>query len=362
MFGYLWYDVDDQSIGVKFKANNPYEVVGSGKHTQIGLFESMKSVRVAGLPFNVTDEEVLTEDKQRLGIIVSGTVHRPGLAKPNVLLDNWSTYALFYLYDDKLVGSERRVIVDRKERVEQVGGLMQDLGKQAAKVCLGSMTFDKAVIGAGRDELRDCIKKELDLLSAGYNLEVRNVVVPSFVLNPEVQKKLDEITGSRLSTDLARQRELQVKAEADQRVAQEQGQIRVDQGKVQEKAKQDKITADLERQAKEAQNAVIQADKANVLLASQKDLDIARVNRDVAEQNARAQMAPEQVKASIYEGLPHYLDYLVTQALASAYKQTDKFVIVPPNVNPLMFIGTPPNLAIPVPSPTPAPSPTPGRQ
>ncbi len=366
MFGYIWYDVNDRSIGVKFSANNPYAIVGSGKHTNVGLFESMKTVTVSGLPFSVIDEEVLTKDKQRLGIVVSGTVHRPGLAKTNVLLQYWSTYANFYLQDDLLVGAEKKVTIEKKvkdaqgreqvqkeEKVQQVGGLMQDLGKQAAKVCLGGMLFDDAVIGAGRDKLRDCINEELDKLSEGYKLEVHNIVVPNFVLNAEVQEKLDQITSARLSTDLAKQREQQVTAEANQRVAQEQGQIRVDHGKVQEKAKQDAITADLERKAKEAQNAVIEADKKNVLLAAEKDLGIAKVNLEVAQQNAKAQLAPELVKVQIYEGAPSYLRYLITQALAQAYKNTDKFVVIPDNVNPMMFMGNVPGLAIPAPTPIP---------
>lgn len=337
MLGYVLADVGDNEVGVKFIANNPYEVVPSGKYTEIGFFKTITDVRVSDYAFSMSDEEVLTKDKQRIGVVVTGTVSRPGRTNPHVLLENWSRYKAFYLDDALLVGKD----APAGKEAKPTPGLMQSLGQQAAKVCVGDLEFDKAVIGSARDILRECISKELGELAAGYGLTVSNIVVPNVVLQKAVQDQLDAITAARFNTQLAQQREFQATAEANRTLAEEQGKIRVEQGRVQEKAIQDKRTADLEKQVKEAQYSVIDAEKINTLLASQRDRDIADVNRQTAETNAKATLAPEIAKAELYQRNPEYTRYQETVARASAWKNTDK-VIIPANADPTMIFGDKP--------------------
>jgi hypothetical protein len=344
-FGYFWNSVRSNEVGIKFQAGRPYEVVGPGRYTALGLFEAIQTIKIEGLPFTASDDEVLTADKQRIGVAVSGTVHRPGVEKAKVLLDNWTSYRTFYTNDDALVGAT----VKTGDKTAFTPGLMQQLSLQAMKVCVGDLTFDKAVIGAARDTLRECVDKELDRLSASYGLEVRNIVVPNIVLSGAVQKQLDQITESRFASEVANQQRLQASAEADRTLAAQQGAIRVEQGKIQEKAKQDATTAQLQQDAAVAQAKaneaaalaeakVIQAKKENERLTAERDLQIAEINRKVQEQNALAGLAPKTAEAQIVQSNPRFAELEATKALAAAYKQTDK-VIIDSDTKPLTVLN-----------------------
>lgn len=122
-------------------------------------------------------------------------------------------------------------------------------------------------------------------------------------------------------------------------LAEQQGQILVEQGRVQEKAKQDAITASLEKQATDAQYAVIETRKKNELLSSNCDLEIARINEAIAEQNAKAALAPRTAEAAIYQANPVYAQVIQTQAVAAAYKNTDKVMMLPNGVSPIILLG-----------------------
>lgn len=335
MFGYVLYSVESTQVGIRFRGNNPYEVVPPGRYTRFGLFEEMRTMTVSGIPFSITDPEILTKDQQRLGYQVSGTIHRPGVEKMADIINNWANYSIFYTSDQALVGSE------------STPGLITNIAKQAMKVCVGAVDFSNAVVGNSRDTLRQCIDSELDKLATGYVLEVRNIVVPEVVLGEAVQTKLDEITDARFTTQVAIQREELAKAEAERDLAVQQGQIRVEQGKIQEKARQDALTAELNKATLEAQKNVIEAQKSNDLLTAQRDLEIATARNKAAAEQARADLAPELAKADMYQANPAYTHYLETQALASAYSKMDK-MIIPANVDPYLFLGGTPNLTVPV--------------
>ena len=334
MFGYVLYSVDSTEVGIRFRGNNPYEVVPPGRYTRFGLFEEMRTITVSGLPFSVTDPEILTKDQQRLGYQVAGTIHRPGVEKMAEIVTNWANYSIFYTNDQALVGSET------------TPGLITNIAKQAMKVCVGAVDFSNAVVGNSRDTLRQCIDTELDKLANGYVLEVRNIVVPEVVLGEAVQKKLDEITDARFTTQVAVQREELAKAEAERDLAVQQGQIRVEQGKIQEKARQDALTAELNKATLEAQKNVIAAQKANDLLTAQRDLEIATARNRAAAEQALADLAPERTKAEMYQDNPAYTHLLETQALASAYSKMDK-MIIPANVDPYLFLGGTPPVTVP---------------
>lgn len=333
LFGYVMYPVRSNQVGILLKENRPYQVVGPGSHTRIGWMEDIIAINVAGLAFIVRDDEVLTKDQQRIGIEIRGTVHRPGLEKQDALLKNWSTYSGFYLSDDPLIGLAPIKPEDRPT------GLMQALGQQAGKVCVGDLSFAEAVVGSARDVLRECIDREIDKLASSYGLEVRNVVVPNVNLSAAVQKKLDEITEARFATQLAVQNAAKAKADADRDQATEEGKIRVEQARVQEKAKQDATTAELDRKRLEAQAASLKAQKDNDLLSAQRDLAITETKTKIAEEAAKAKLAEEAAKAELIKQNSSYATYLNNQAWAAAYGKMDK-VFLPPNVSPFVVIGS----------------------
>jgi hypothetical protein len=216
---------------------------------------------------------------------------------------------------------------------------MQALGQQAGKVCVGDLNFAEAVVGSARDVLRECIDRELDKLATSYGFEVRNVVVPNVNLSAAVQKKLDEITEARFATQLAVQNAAKAKADADRDQAIEEGKIRVEQARVQEKAKQDATTAELDRKRLEAQAASLKAQKDNELLSAQRDFAINEIKTKVAEEAAKAKLAEEAAKAELLKQNSSYANYLNTQAWAAAYGKMDK-VFLPPNVSPFVVIGS----------------------
>jgi uncharacterized membrane protein YqiK len=340
-FFYLFERVDEQEVGIQFSSGRIDDIVGPGVYSDVGLFVDMVRVSSQAIPFTVTDEEIITKDKQRIGLVVSGDIFRPGLARKDVIRDLWAQYRGIYL-DDELA----------RMRV-------QDLARQAMKVCVGDRTFDDNIIGTARDELRACTDSELSELAANFGLDIENVVVPEVILSPEVQAALDAIVQSRLETEKAAQDKLRADAQADAEQARQEGEIRIEQSRFQEQAKQETILAELERakiaaqravieaeraneQARiQAERAVIEAQKANELFAAEQDLAINEALALAATEKAKADLAPQVALAGLYATYPGFLDLQKIQANANALQSTDKIIFTPE--------GTVPNLVIPGP-------------
>src|SRR5690606_22107438 len=133
---------------------------------------------------------------------------------------------------------------------------------------------------------------------------IENVVVPEVILSPEVRTALDAIVQSRLETEKAAQDKLRAEAQAGAEQARQEGEIRVEQSRLQEQAKQEIILAKLDQEKTlaqkvvieaeranelarvEAEKAIIQAQKENELLAAQEDLEINRALALAAEEKA----------------------------------------------------------------------------
>ena len=184
-FFYVLERVQPEEVGVQFSAGRIKSVVGPGLYSDFGLFVELEKVSTQAIPFKVTDPELITRDKQRIGLVVSGDIFRPGLEKRDILRRLWPQYRGIYLQDDLTVA-----------RVE-------DLAKQSMKVCVGERTFDDAIIGQARDDLRNCIDNQLDQLVDQFGLNVANLVVPEVVISEDVQAALDAIVRSRLETEKA---------------------------------------------------------------------------------------------------------------------------------------------------------------
>lgn len=340
-FFYFFEQVREQEVGVKFRSGRIADVVGPGVYSDVGLFVEIKRVSSEAVPFRVTDEELITKDKQRIGLVVTGDVFRPGIAHVDVIQQKWAQYNRHYL-DDTVA---RNAIEDR--------------ARQAMKVCVGDRIFDEAVIGTARDELRSCIDTELDELATSYGLNVDNVAVPDVILLPDAQARLDEIVQSRLQTEKAKQDELRAKAEAAAEQARQEGVIRVEQSRIQEEARQQKTLAELEREKIESQKAVIEAERANELarveaelaiIQAEKDNDLLAANLELEIQTARAKAAAEQAKADLapqialaelYAANPSYVQVQIAQANANALKETDKVIFTQEGTAPTIVIPGP---------------------
>lgn len=336
-FFYFLERINEGEVGVQFKSGRITDVVGPGVYSDLGLFVEMKRVSSTAVDFSVQDPELITKDKQRIGLVVTGDIFRPGIAAEQMLQEHWAQYNNLYLND------------------EAVRTRVSDRARQAMKVCVGDRTFDASVIGSARDDLRACIDTELSKLAENFGLEVENVAVPEVLITPEVQAGLDQIVQRRLATEQAAQQELQAKAEALAEQARQEGEVRVAQSRTQEEARQQATLAQLE-EAKilaqkavieaeranelarvEAQNAIIVAEKANELLAAQQDLEIQTAAALAAEQQALANTAEFRAMAAIY-GAEGYVSLLIAQANASALSKSDKLVFTPAGMTPTLVM------------------------
>ncbi len=340
-FFYAFERVDEQEVGIQFQGGRIKNVVGPGVYTDVGLFVQLVRVSSQAIPFNVEDQEIITKDKQRIGLMVSGDIFRPNISQADMIQALWAQYRSIYLQDD-LARSR-----------------MQDQARQAMKVCVGDRTFDDNVVGTARDVLRQCIDDELNERAANFGLRVENLVVPDVILSGAVQSALDAIVQSRLETEKAAQDKLRADAQADAEQARQEGEIRIEQSRIQEQARQQTALAQLEEQKVaaqravieaeranelarvEAQRAVIEAQKQNDLLAAQRDIEIAQALAVAAEEQAKAQIAVETALATLYAGRPEYVQLLIAQANANALKATDKVIFTPEGVTPTLVLPGP---------------------
>lgn len=337
-FVYFLARVEEQEVGVKFRSSRIVDIVGPGVYSDVGLFVEMKRVSSSAVPFLVTDPEIITSDKQRIGLSVAGDIFRPRLAQADKLRGLWSQYNHLYQNDAALQDH----IVQRAQ--------------QAMKVCVGNRTFDDAVIGTARDDLRNCIDQEINKLAENVGLVVENVAIPEVVIAPEAQARLDEIVQSRLQTEKAAQDELRAAAQAAAEQATQEGQIRVEQSRLQEETRQQVLLAQLEEerlaaqqrviQAErlnelariEANRAVIEAQKRNELLEAELDLQVQTVRAQAAVEAARASTAVEQALGLLYTANPGLLSFHIARENAEALANTDKLLITPEGTTPTLVI------------------------
>jgi len=340
-FFYFLEKVDAQEVGVQFQSGRIKNIVGPGIYSDFGLFVEMKRVSSQAVPFSIVDEELITADKQRIGLVVTGDIFRPGLSHKDQIQQLWAQYNQLY--------------TDDEAARERIG----NRAKQAMKVCVGDRNFNEAVIGTARDELRNCIDTELDKLASNFGLSVQNVAVPDVVVSPEVQAGLDAIVRRRLETEAAAQEELKAKAEAAAEQARQEGEIRVAQSRIQEEARQQKLLADLDQQKivaqkavieaeranelarVEAQRAIIEAEKSNELFAAQSDLEIQTIQAQVSVERAKADVATELALAELISANPGYMQLQVAQANADALKKTDKLIFLPEGTSPTLVLPGP---------------------
>ena len=340
-FFYFFEQVNQDEVGVQFESGRIKNVVGPGLYSDFGLFVGLTRVPSRAVPFEVEDAELITKDKQRIGLVVSGDIFRPGLADAELITTLWAKYNQLFTNDE----AARQQVITR--------------ARQAMKVCVGDRNFDDAVIGTGRDVLRDCIDDELDRLSTDFGLAVDNVAVPEVMLSTEVQVGLDRIVQLRLETEQARQDELKAQAQALAEQTRQEGEIRVAQSRIQEEARQQTLLAQLNQekiQAQkavieaeranelarvEAQRAIIEAEKSNELLAAERDLEIQQARAAAAIEAARASTAVDAIMATIYAATPGLLQLKIADLNAQALNPADKIIFTPEGASPTIVLPGP---------------------
>lgn len=324
----LWYFdvINNDEVGVKLRAGQIQEIVQPGIVYDFGLFVEIVKIKTSSVSVTVSDQELITSDKQRIGLEVTADVFRPRDAE--TVSGNYSRYRIIYTSDPDL---QKR---------------MGDFSLQAMKVCVGNRKFDDAVIGSARDELRTCIDEELSALALPLGLEVRNVAVPQVIISPEVQAALDAIVQSRLATEKAKQDVEKAQQESLALQAIEEGKIRVEQSKLQEAARQQASLQQLEQERLEAELSVIEQQKIN----SQSQLELTLIQQQVAKEQAQVDLAKELALADLYAAHPEYVTLQIALANAQAIKATDKLIFTQDGSVPNLIFsnsGVLPTLNIP---------------
>ncbi len=318
---YLFKKVDTNQIGVQKRGGQIINIVPPGLYSDVALFAELVTYSTQAYQFSVADQELITSDNQRIGITVSGSFFRPDFAKADLIPQLWTKYSQIYTIDERLQA------------------VANDLAAQAMKVCVGNRPFRESIIGAGRDDLRNCVDTELSKLAEPYGLDVSNVTVPNVALSQEVQALLDSITKSRLETEKADQDRLKALAQGEAMQAEQEAVIRVEQSRIQEEAKQKTLLAELTKERLEAEREVIEAQKNNDLLSAQRDLEINTAMAAAAIEKAKADLAREIALAELYTTNAPYFQYQMALANASAIKESDKLIFVPEGTFPQLIFG-----------------------
>src|SRR5215207_9234797 len=318
----FWYFevINNDEVGITIEAGQIQGVKQPGIAYDLGLFVELVKIKTSAVAITVDDPELITSDKQRIGLQVTADVFRPH--ETDLVTPNYARYRGIYTDDDAL-----------QQR-------MTAFTLQAMKVCVGDKKFDEAVIGSGRDALRACIDEELSALSEPLGLEVRNVAVPQVTISPEVQAALDAIVQSRLLTEKAKQDVEKAKQESLPSQAVEEGRIRVEQSKLQEEARQQVTLQQLKQQQLEAQLAVIEQETIN----AQAQLNLTQAQQQVADEQAQIDLAKEIALAQLYAANPSYVSLQIALANAQSIKETDKLIFTPDGVFPNLIFN---NGAIP---------------
>jgi regulator of protease activity HflC (stomatin/prohibitin superfamily) len=331
-FFYLFQQIKPDEVGLKLRGGQIVQVVPPGVYSDFGLYVDLLKYNTQAYQFSASDPEVITQDNQRIGVAVSGSVLRPTLATHTAeqIMSYWNQYRSVYTSSDAL------------QRVAE------DLSFQSMKVCVGDRPFSESILGSNRDELRNCIDDELNKLMANYGMGVANVTVPNVTLSDEVKGLLDAITQSRLETEKARQDKLKAESEGAARQAEQEASIRVQQAAAQETARQQATLAKLEVERLIVEKSRIEASKTNDLFSAQKDLEINKALASAALEKARADLANEFAKASLFSSSPNYLYYQLALANASALSENDKLIFLQPGMIPNLVFGGQPIPTIPI--------------
>jgi len=130
-------------------------------------------------------------------------------------------------------------------------------------------------------------------------------------------------------------------AEASAEQTRQEGEIRVAQSRIQEETRQQTILAQLQLEKLVAQKVVIEAEKANELLAAQQDLAINKAQAAAATGKVKVELAKEIALAELYSRYTDYMTLQIALANAAALKPTDKVIFTLEGMTPTLVLPGP---------------------
>jgi hypothetical protein len=343
-FGAVMHELDANGSPVLDENGKPKMVVfGPGQYTDIFNFGAdVTEITVSGIQFTVTDPEVALagpEQKniqQTVGITVAGTVFRPGLTPRGT--DDPKTPDI----DERIPALNENLWRDNRPLYtndDTLRAKIEELAKQAMKVCVGPRTLAGATVGSDRNDLASCIDAQLTSQANAFAIDVQSVTVPDVILPPEVASSIKELSAANQSAQLA-------VANATLAVAQGQQQQAVilanaqatavgqnfvfEAQSTQAAAKEQSIIAAGQVQAAQATNDA-------ALLVYQKAQ--AQLKLEIALLNAQSENAQIERLAAIYQANPQYAAVIIQTAFAQGLQSVSKVFYIPTDTKSLNVIG-----------------------
>ena len=318
--------LDENELGIVTINGVPTETLAAGTHFKWGWRARIYTIDQSARRIELPDVDTFTKDKLIVGITSTFDLLWP--EPPQFYLDNWPRY-----------GKRWRDVSEVDERV-------RDLMLQSYRECVGQAEFDKVVVRDVEANVDACIENNLNIRLAIFGLQAHSVAIPEVSVSEEIQARIDDTAEIALDARKAEAQEDKLKAEADAEVARQEGEIRIANAKKQEEARQLTTLQQLEADRLLAQQKVIDATANNAILQSQRnqevvsttkaveiytalqDLEVAKLNADIAELEAQAAQANATILAQLYQDNPEYARQLAAEVLAVSLGENNKMIVL----------------------------------
>lgn len=183
-------DVNPNQMGVQIESNEIFKVVGPGLYSG-GWFGELVVINMDTLTFSVEDPEVLTSDRQAIGLKVTIQARRNrDEASIRTLITNWASL----VNDEALIG-----VITATSRESMKNGVIG--------FTLNSLLDD-------RNGLANAIKDSLTKDAEKYGVEIVNVTIENVSASPEYMKALSDKSLIQVNTDVELQRQKLIEQKA----------------------------------------------------------------------------------------------------------------------------------------------------
>lgn len=206
-------EVATNQMGVQLNKNKIVTVVGAGVYSDSGYFSDLKVTDVDTKTFSVEDAEVLTSDNQAVGVKITIQARRKS--------DNESIENLF---------TNWTALIDNQALIDTISATAREGLKNGVRGYTLPQLLDD------RNGLADAIRKQLELDSLKYGVEIANVTVENISPSVEYMGILSQTANIKAETDKELQRQTLVKqtsltniVESEQKVLAKKAQLLAEQ-------------------------------------------------------------------------------------------------------------------------------------
>jgi len=206
---YLWEDIQSSQVGLKMGDGVKVdEVVGPGVYSDLGALAGLKEIDVSAKTKDWTDTDLVTEDKQPIGVTVAVTFARK--RDTESVLYMWDRYRQEARDDSAL----ERMVLNRLPSVAKDTTASYSLDELIGTV--QSTTAERTGRTAVNKSLFDRFKPELD----NFGVELLDIRFSNFAPHPQYLNSLNEKAQVSLQKEISVQKTAQLAEQLKQEVAQ----------------------------------------------------------------------------------------------------------------------------------------------